>query len=242
MTHGLPDWGLRRSQVVYALDDLAELAVRLGSIVSYDRRGNVIFLEDWESGNIVRWDPTISGTGSTIGAVSTFAQNGSYSLEVVTGSELNSAPNITRRTPYTVLGKLGLEISLYVYSLTIRPWVVLTVHTGTNSVAARIRYTESTGVWEFYSSAGVWTAFATKVIYRGARAFHKLKIVADFLTRKFVRVLINEDEFDLSANALYAPASTLEPFISVFLLNENLATGNRKIYFDDIIVTQNEPD
>jgi len=55
VAHGTPDWGVTAgARTVYQMTDLGELAVRLGSIVTHDRRGDVIFLEDFEEG-MGRW-------------------------------------------------------------------------------------------------------------------------------------------------------------------------------------------
>jgi len=51
MAHGTPDWGVTASKkTIYSLHDMGELAVRLGSIVSFDRRGDVIFSDSFQNG------------------------------------------------------------------------------------------------------------------------------------------------------------------------------------------------
>ena len=51
MTHGVQDFGASSGQnSTYGLTDLGELAVRLGSPVSFDRRGDVVMMETFEDG------------------------------------------------------------------------------------------------------------------------------------------------------------------------------------------------
>ena len=51
MGHGYPDYGTQGPvSTVHSIQDLGELAVRLGSIVTFDRRGNVLWLDGFDSG------------------------------------------------------------------------------------------------------------------------------------------------------------------------------------------------
>jgi len=51
VAHGAPDWwGTEQTSTVHLVQDVGELAARLGSIVTFDRRGNVIWLTSFEDG------------------------------------------------------------------------------------------------------------------------------------------------------------------------------------------------
>ncbi|GAI56753.1 unnamed protein product, partial [marine sediment metagenome] len=55
MAHGQPDFGMYQiAKTIYRLADMGELAVRLGSIVTHDRRGDVIWMDNFDSG-IAKW-------------------------------------------------------------------------------------------------------------------------------------------------------------------------------------------
>ena len=61
-----PDYGRLSAQAtVFPVTDLGELAARLGSIVSHDRRGDVIWLDGFEDG-LDKWQPTTSGSGAAV--------------------------------------------------------------------------------------------------------------------------------------------------------------------------------
>lgn len=61
MPRGMPDWGEYSPQeVVSKLLDNAELAARLGSPVLFDRRGTVIFMDDFNCG-VNHWDTVTKG-------------------------------------------------------------------------------------------------------------------------------------------------------------------------------------
>ena len=63
MARSGPDWGLRGGKAtVFPLTDMAELAARLRSIDVYDRAGDVIALDDFQSG-IDQWEHSGSGSG-----------------------------------------------------------------------------------------------------------------------------------------------------------------------------------
>jgi len=58
MPHGAPDdSNVLKIGEDYRLDDLSELAARLGSIVNYRRTGDVYFMEDFSYG-LERWTIT----------------------------------------------------------------------------------------------------------------------------------------------------------------------------------------
>jgi len=79
MAHGRPDDSNIKSVIpVYVMQDLAELAARLGSTVVLDRRGSVIFMEDFGKG-LGGWirassasspNPTITNARSWFGGAS----------------------------------------------------------------------------------------------------------------------------------------------------------------------------
>ena len=83
MAHGHPDYGgAAPLATVYTLQDLAELAARLGSIDVFDRRGNVLLLDDFESG-IKKW--LFGGTGSySAGWICDRAEHGGFCLSIQT--------------------------------------------------------------------------------------------------------------------------------------------------------------
>jgi hypothetical protein len=111
MAHGRPDFNLTAGvRTTYRWSDFDELAARLGSPVSYDRRGDVIFIESFEHGDgMITW--ATGGAGSTAGLSLARARTGHFSAALYTPSVANAYAHLTRRGVYPAVSPLGAEIS-----------------------------------------------------------------------------------------------------------------------------------
>ncbi|GAG74110.1 unnamed protein product [marine sediment metagenome] len=76
------------------------------------------------------------------------------------------------------------------------------------------------------------------VVYR---PYHVMKIVADFDTNEHVRVILNENTWDLSGNVLRDSAAFVGPMIqgTIRVISDNVGPGS--FTADRAILTQNEP-
>ncbi|GAH83946.1 unnamed protein product, partial [marine sediment metagenome] len=95
MPRGQPDFGMYASaSTIGSVSDLAELAVRLGSINIFDRRGKVIDFDDFED---VRkgWEFELLG-GATAVRASTAPKSGSQHWILTTGGAGGAFARIRR--------------------------------------------------------------------------------------------------------------------------------------------------
>ncbi|GAH29279.1 unnamed protein product, partial [marine sediment metagenome] len=106
--HGKPDWGLQLKKTVYTFDDLSELAVRLGSISQFDRRGDVIFQDSFEYG-LGKWLLCGDKTGDEQILISKRSRSGGYCVKLTGGSEGSLYSAMYIHLAYPVLSKLGME-------------------------------------------------------------------------------------------------------------------------------------
>lgn len=218
-----------------------ELAARLGSIVTFDRRGSVIWLDDFED-NINKWEAQLYGTGAAVALSSTEARNGAKSVLLTTGNAAGDVTGIRKYLPYPTLTKVGFEISfrtntdlreqsihIYLWDGAKQWWAILYVKT----YSEEIRYFNEAG-----SDAVLETS---KVLYTNVSLFHTMKLVIDPINHRYVRAIVNEKEYDLSGQAMRSTASISTPRMCVGYLTYAQTTGGILSYADDAIVTQNEP-
>ena len=66
---------------------LAELAARLGSPTTYERRGALIFADIFDSG-LSKWNTDTSGAGASVALTALYASVGKYSAMLTAGSTL----------------------------------------------------------------------------------------------------------------------------------------------------------
>lgn len=242
MGHGGPDWGTAGPlATVYTLDDLAELAARLGSIVTFDRRGNVIWMDDFEH-SLNKWAISLTGAGGSVAITNEKARTGALSCKVVTGDETNDYAHIIHREPYPVLSRLGLEFSLLTTEEKAVLYFIFTIYTGTYRHSAGIKYDLETHAWQYRTSAGPWAALPTTAkLTQSSYLFHTLKLVIDTTTHYYVRFIGDNVAYDMSALAYRYGADPTDPQIEIGLSFYPTEDASKTIYYDDVILTQNEP-
>lgn len=242
MPHGHPDWGASAQlSTVYSVQDLAELAARLGSIDTFDRRGNVVFLDDFENG-IAKWEALASGSASAVALSTARARNGAYSCKLTTGAAVDDYAQILRELAPPVDGPIGVEVNFSLDSLGVRLTLQLVRYDAPGYTSFIARFNISTGVIALMVDPGVWQTIATGVaLAAAATLFYTLKLVVDTATRRYVRLIMGQTAYDLAAyGGLYSSTPTT-PELLVSIRAANHATGTKNTYVDDVIVTQNEP-
>ena len=241
MPHGHPDWGASAQlSTVYSLQDLAELAARLGSINTFDRRGNVVFLDDFEAG-LSRWEVGTYGTGAAA-VVSVYrSHSGAYAAKLTTGSDGAQAIEIRRQIPRPVAGKIGLEFS---WAWDGPLWCVvvsLDLFNGATYDHYVVAFYRSTDLITLRDAAGVAQTIASGLLMQTDHLmFHTAKLVVDTESRKYVRLLFDRNSYDLSAYGCQAIADASTPRLVLLIGPWGNTANNIDTYVDDVIVTQNE--
>lgn len=218
----------------------AELAARLGSPIAWDRRGQVQLLNDFRFGfgGYQTYGP---GTGATIGLDPIYWQAGGHSVKLVGGSD-----GLYHDAGFT--GHLGLPPSDTIgfavrWSASPTPnyfGLVLRAYTGTYQYLAHIRYDFDNERLQYYNYLGSWVNLAVQKIYVQPYVFNSLKVVVNQSTNYFVRVLLNNTEYDLSAIQLFEAVSGITGMVS-FAPEVNSHDGENDVaYIDYIAITTQE--
>lgn len=219
-----------------------ELAARLGSPKTYDRRGEVLSIDGFEHG-LGGW--AVSGTGSASDVVlsSNYVKAGGYSAKLTAGvTDLDNIQLLKSVQPLT-LGKIGFEVSfskniydsgfsLYIYNCV-----------GTTYYRGSIRYDSKLNDLFYYSSEDKYIAFDTDTkLFENLHCFHTIKLVVDFKTNKYVRALVNEREHNLSEHFLATTGNADIRCLEFYIVLHRIGVGTATSYVDDVIITQNEPE
>ena len=243
---GLPDYSAPKptGQVsqgpVFTLTDLAEVAARLKSIDTHDRRGNVIWLDDFEDG-ITKWFTSTGGVGASAAASADYARNGILSARLVTGDLIDDFADMTHFSPFPVRSRVGFEASYSHVNVNFSIIHQMVFYDGQFEHIAAIRFDDTTGMFQYRDSTGAWVEFCADPILWSVPRFMTLKLVIDLNSFKYVRVIIGNVEYDLSNIDYRHPASAA---LAQWQQNITLYTAvnaNRIIHVDDVILTQNEP-
>lgn len=224
------------------LADLGELAVRLGSFNTYDRRGEVVWADRFDYG-LALWRVDGAGTGNNVLVTSEKANVGSYALKLLAGTTGAMDAAIIRHFQVFTNPRFGVEFSILPLTtfdtLEINIWTmkaarqwnaVLTIDQG----AGKVYISNEPG---FLIPIATW--YPHTVLHDHYSYF---KLIGDFDAQKYVRLLYNDVEYDLSAYTLIetAPGETPE-YTGVNLVLTGQASPQAILQVGHVIVTANEP-
>lgn len=242
MVHGTPDWGgSNPKSTTYKLDDHAELAARLGSIVSFERRGDVLWMNDFSEGGQPYFVFGI-GIGREVYLSCAGALSGGLCLNIKTGDLGGDYEGISQYSFFPVEGGIGHEIWFTGKANLSDVIVGNLIYTGTNLEDYRVRYNYVTGKLYVWDTGGVYQEIGTPGVYvNGYGAFNPIKMVFNILTHKYTRILFGSRVYDASK---YGPEITLSGFNRCMLSQVTVvaaAAMSVMVSVDNWIMTQNEP-
>lgn len=240
--HGQADYGMyTRKTTTYGLSDMGELAARLKSIVTFDRRGDIIWLDDFES-DLSQWH-IVKGHHLASAVLSALhSRSGAFSAKLSCSAVATGSISIHRFSPFPVLSKMGFEVSFTIDSDLKYITFLFTGSTGTAQVGCGIRYYHQTGILMYYNLFAGYTQFASGITLRSNDYFfHTAKLVGDMTTGKYVRFILDNVVYDMNAYQFYWFDFIQLPYLYslVYIKPEGLTTPVS--YVDDVIMTQNEP-
>lgn len=226
---------------VFGQIDTGELAVRLGSIVSFDRRGNVIWMDDFEEA-FLNWAVTAGGGGGKASLNMTASLSGSQSCLVQSGTTTEDPTKIIRGLAFPVLGRMGFEIANSYHSLiNILTWRIV-IYDGSTLHVAKIYWHNGLDRLYYVDHENNPQVLATGVdLSQLAHGFNVVKLVCDFLTGEYVRLICNGKTIDMSGLRYYQTSLTAYSRMLVEFWVDGVTAQDAAVYVDNVIVTQNEP-
>ena len=234
---GLPDYAQPKpvSGVpvgpVHTSTDIAELAARQGSPNTFDRRGNVLWMDGFENG-IKNWVIDVG-----LGEVSwdtAFVRNGGFSIKV---DSTGGPQRIMRYMAFPFLSRMGFEFSFHPE---VFPGgdIELSIFLRKELVIYEAAIRSNLDTWEYNDNAG-WHNLSPDVpTTDAANLFATIKLVADFATNEYVRLIVNNTTFIMDGKPIRIAPGVLmwDPRMEI-----RLEVSDNIIWIDDFIVTTNEP-
>jgi len=242
MGHGTPDWwGTEPTATVHKVSDLGELAARLGSIDTFDRRGDVVWLSGFEDG-LAEFIPVRTGAGSDRNISTTTACKGAYSLKLTIGSNAEDMSGVEKWVPYPALSGFGGEVSFTWNTGLDRLEIWLILYDGTNRTYFAVNLSQTNGKIYYRNSAGGWTEIDSLPAWATATdLFHVAKLAIDLSTGKYMRLTLDNTGYSLAGISAEAPLSAVQPNLLFSVRAYGPGVTTPTIYVDDMIITQNEP-
>lgn len=239
---GQPDYGMYApKEVTTAISDMGEVAARLGSIVTFDKRGDVVDFDNFE-GPVIKWSVGTNIAGSYVRHNSESVRSGAQALKLNTADDLTAYAFILKRIAILASKRLGLELSFSFLTAQQNLHLSLEYAKEDIEVEGEVKIEALTHQLYVKELGGAWIEVATlEDIDIGAFSFHTVKLVVDFNTNKYVRLLFDEFEYDISGIDLFTDEDDFGwGFDTRIFLANPTATGGL-VYLDDWILTQAEP-
>lgn len=218
----------------------AEMAARLGSLRAWDWRGQTLLASDFRDGmgNVLKYP---EGTGSSISLDPTYSQSGGYSVRLVGGSDGDRYARCDFLVEHPPSLQMGLEATFSGVADYDNFKIEMRRYTGGRILIAAIRYDFATGQIQYRDGDGNWQNIANPHFLDGGEMFHRLKVVADFDTKKYIRILYADTEFDASAIDLYDSGGGFLSAVYCEIRLTSRAANNDVAYLDSYAVTVSEP-
>lgn len=242
MPIGAPDWSdVRKPALVHRLDDMAELAARLDSLVTFDRRGDVEWADGFEHG-LGGWHYWLSGTGAKVEITTSTPFRGGFALRLVGGSDADRYAWASRYLNPRSLSAMGLAARISLLTRYEKLLYGLDYFDGELIHRAFILFWDPGKKIYYLAEDGTWkelgALFDTVLAYGG---YQSLKLVANFAIDKYVRFILNEEEYDLTDKALYRKESVHPPCVKPVIMLYSRQGVNDRCQVDDVVFTINEP-
>lgn len=225
----------------YPMRDSGELAARLNSPVVFDRRGEVIYVDDMSHG-IGRYTILTSGAGAGVRVVAASSVSSGYAIRLTGGSDNDEYANITKYLSVADLNKWGLEVAVSFIDAFANFRASLFYYTGAVAYHMGVILDDAANEIQIDEEGAGYTKIAdlpASVLAGGL--FHNIKIVGDMKTGYFDRLILNYVEYDLSA---YQMETYGIPTIQSQMIQLNLMSNtgdNDECDIGRIIVTSGEP-
>ena len=240
--HDMPDdYDWLPGSARFPLSDLGELAARLKSPDTFDRRGDVLWMDVGDKG-LGSYAYSYFGVGSSVMVLATYALHGSYALWLTAGSTLSCNAALSKMLANSSMLRAGLEIAFCLLSPALYFRTRLIYFIGTQQLDVNIRYNFATTALEYQGSDGVFYAFATVgQLDNPYGIYHHLKLVVDFTIGHYVRCLFNDIEYDLSAHAVRTAPFVGVSHYELWVVQEGRPLNNDQAIIGHVIMTGNEP-
>jgi len=242
MVHTLPPWTTKYKMTkIFGQIDTGELAARLGSPSVEDRRGNVVWYDDFE-GASKKWAYTVTGAGSAVALNAAYSWRGSQAMKITTADDPDDVCGIDKYFNLPSETRIGVEIHALFRHTKEKLYIVMTGYDGGHYYDAELIFDRENLTLEYLDSDNVPQTLDNSVsYYSGYEQWLLMKLVIDWDTKKYVRAIVGDTEYDLSTYNIRTVASLENPILWTVIWGYPTDANNHDIYIDDFILTQNEP-
>jgi len=217
----------------------AELAARLGTQANFDRRGQLLYQDNF-AGGLAPYRTSAAGTGAAVTISGDHAYRGGFSCRLLTGNTSGNTSFIQRAMQGPANWHLGAEFSWAIGNVNVIPEVQIVGNKAGTVYTAKARYHYDDGKLQIWVSSA-WHDVDSFALAEVTDYWHVMKLVVDFDTGQYIRLLVDDEEFDISDHAIGYSAGTDYKYFYVMIANTVSGNYNRDIYVGHLVITYAEP-
>jgi len=243
MAHGAPDDSdVVKIGTVYRLDDMAELAARLGAPVTYNRFGSLLFADTFESG-LAAWTITVNGVAGSVRPSNTQSWEGELSVQLVSGTGAAPDSAITKYMPPIADTNIGVQSAFALDTNLDYYEMGITCGDGAKRYYYRVRYDHATGTLAYRSGLVAYTVFATPgTLFDQANNFHNMKLVVNNTRKEYIRFYLDNVAYPMTGLGVYQDDLIINPFMQVRFKVWGDGFLSTTLYLDSFVLTYDEFD
>lgn len=239
MARGRPDWDFKADTILpNRVTDLQELSDRLTSPHYFDPRGRAIFIDQFEESPA---KGELDASGGSVTKNEEYSMTGSYSCKISSGVGTASYGGFKYVVELLNPKKIGLQASisldsepgyidyrLMIYDGTLKHWPIIRV----DFIADEIQYYSDTQAWVKITDLTGWSGWSSQ--------FQTLKFVIDYVNKKYLRMMHQGVEYDLSGISYYTSSLSARAKMMPAIRAYGISGGAGIVYLDSVIVTIDE--
>ena len=240
MPRGLPDYYNPDTLVSQRLANVEEVVTAVQGIANLDNRGRTLYYTHFAEG-MAGWTTSKTGDGVLAVASTAEAEIDPACMLMDAGTQTGSGISVASKQ-FIVhdIKSAGVEVSFIYYPNMPSLLLLFSYNNGLIYVHGRVTIDENAKeiqVWDNITLTSVFTLPASTPVY----GWLTLKLVCDFITPGYVRLLVGLDQIDISEYAIKTSAS-LQPGILNFQLSGTAqGDGVNIAYIGHVAITIDEP-
>jgi len=242
MVHTLPDYSTKYKLVkVFGNVDTAELGCRLGAQATEDRRGSLLWYDDFES-TVNKWVMNSGVGGSSCALSGECVRYGNQGVKIVTPDSSLQTVQMYKYFTLAYDSTIGAEIYYCFKDKNIRSTFELVGFDGTTVWEGRVDVNLSADYLGIYNDiTGMiqlddWIPFIPRELM-----WMVVKLVIDWVNKEYVRLIVGNTIYDLTGIPLWTYPSLVKPALWMNMNFMCTDDTNKTLYLDSFTLTQSEP-
>jgi hypothetical protein len=225
----------------FSLQDMGELAARLGSFSVFDRRGEIVWYDRCAFGT-TPWIVTSDGAGAEVVPSVYNSYLSPYSLKMTSGNTLGASVSVSRRCNLFDISSIGFEVATLNYAQVIDYIVKIEYVVQSIKYSAQIKVKYDDNEVFYYDESGNFVSLADpSSAANNVLRFVNLKMVVDLITHTYRRVIYDVNHYENLIYPINPTPLAVGDYFEVTLQVHGESLNEAILYLGQAIITSNEP-